>query len=695
MPKVKERRRLESSRLRIKQLEGVREDIDLESFNIKVGGRTVLNLREHITDGNVERTIEGASTITVTVADPEGAILRSRHLGRTSDVKIDGLWFRLVKKTKTGNALSLTWEDREIAILRSYKKIKVVAKNVMTRAQFVRVLIKEVREVPLRLRCPDLGKGQLPPPPPPPGGGGTGGTEQEERDAARRPGFPPDTNKGRERRFADDPIEHRVEVKGRLASKRQLRVISDILETGLGMGARTKVLIVALMVGTQESSFSPSATNGVHVGVFQQDAGSGWPATRNVKKDAQAFFAAAIDLDKDDPSQEYWVLAERVQHSGEGEKYKPWFDEAAHDVDLYGVGTNAGDAANNQSAWQGQSADDKSNWMRGTTEMKNGKQVVKKENSWACIGRLADEIGYRRFMLNGTVYFISEPDLFKSRPRMVLTQDSQGVDWIDFDYDMQKLNATVTITADLHRWDAPPGSVIQLKQMGDVNGKWLVTTISRSIFKSSAKITCKKPRPIIPEQTERSWGGSTTPDPDSGGTPTGSSAQVASRILDYWEKGRYRDDNGQQLAQLKKIARGQKLLSQCGSRVEMDSRVLSFLLWLLDKGIMVGTFALVEDHKCNNGQHPKGQAVDISSLGENLRWYALNTPNPVAKRLAMDVMREARGFGAWDLICNGIGQNDRAIQALQIDNGKTRGGVWETNHIDHMHYSVAPGRREN
>jgi len=689
--RVEKRRKLEASRLRVKQLEGLREDIDLEAFNIKIGGKTVLNLREHITDGEVERTIEGASTVTIMLADQDGAILRSRRLGRTTDVRIDGLWFRLVKVSKTGDGLTLVWEDREIAILRTYKKIRVVAKNIMTRAQFVRVLIREVKEVPLRLRCPDLGKGLKPP-----GGGGTSQQDQNDQDRAAG-GWPPNVNRGRTEGPGSSPDRPPpiVKVQGVLADRAQLRNIAAVLDVGISMSAPLKVLICSIMVGTVESHCrNLPGGDADSKGFFQQRGSQGWPASGNVATDAQAFFAAAIEYNRDNPNAAYWVLCADVQRPRAEfrMRYKDWFEEAANSVEVYGVGATSSDAANQQSSWQGAAADDKSNWMRGTAQMKNGRQVIKKEDSWACLGRLADQIGYRRFMLNGTVYFISEPALFKSRPRMVLNQDSQGVDWIDFDYDLQKRNASITVTAHLHRWDAPPGSVVRIEDMGIVNGKWLVTTIRRSIFKSTASITLKKPRPVIPEPKDATYGASPQ-DPDSGGTQTGSAQQVAGRILEYHENGRYHDDNGLQLAQLQKIARGQKLRNQCGVLVQMDSRVLSFILWLLDNGMMVGTFALVEDHSCNDGQHPNGQAVDISSLGENLRWYPLNTPNENATRLLKDAMRMAREFGAWDLICNGCGRNDPQVQALQIDNGKQRGGRWWSDHTNHFHYSVAPGNR--
>ena len=98
-------------------------------------------------------------------------------------------------------------------------------------------------------------------------------------------------------------------------------------------------------------------------------------------------------------------------------------------------------------------------------------------------------------------------------------------DLIDGDYDENKKSATVTVTIEMSRWTAPPGSVVALKNMGVWNGRWLVNDVTRSLFSRTGTITLKKPMPVLPEPSTsnivststtastQSWTGSTTPDP--------------------------------------------------------------------------------------------------------------------------------------------------------------------------------------
>jgi cell wall-associated NlpC family hydrolase len=114
-------------------------------------------------------------------------------------------------------------------------------------------------------------------------------------------------------------------------------------------------------------------------------------------------------------------------------------------------------------------------------------------------------VNWRAFCVNGVIYFISDEDLFLSKPFMVISEDSDGIDTIDYDFDEGKRRATLNITAHLTRWSAPPGSTITVKDMGTIaDGKWLVDTIERSLFDHIATITAIKPQPVLPEPSSNS-----------------------------------------------------------------------------------------------------------------------------------------------------------------------------------------------
>jgi hypothetical protein len=186
--------------------------------------------------------------------------------------------------------------------------------------------------------------------------------------------------------------------------------------------------------------------------------------------------------------------------------------------------------------------------------------------------------------------------------------------------------------------------------------------------------------------------------------------QAAKNLLSQHSLGNFRDDSGHSVDQLKKTAQGLPVRNQCGHDVYLSARMINAILYLIQNGLKVGTFAICTDHHCNDGQHPKGQACDISSLGGGVEvrrggpgstigtkkysWVSLNhytKEGTVLVKQAMNLLQES-GL-AWDMICNGVGRDDATVQALQMDNGRIRGGHWWTDHTDHIHLGVTTGGR--
>jgi len=115
-----------------------------------VKGRAAYEIRHLITDGDVDRTIQGASTITLRARDRDRSLLRSGYLAKDCDIQIDGLWFRLKSVDKQGDDLPLTFEDREVAVLRTYPKpgaahngFRVWDAHKFSRAQVAEALVRE------------------------------------------------------------------------------------------------------------------------------------------------------------------------------------------------------------------------------------------------------------------------------------------------------------------------------------------------------------------------------------------------------------------------------------------------------------------------------------------------------------------------------------------------------------------------
>ena len=100
-----------------------------------------------IVGGEIERTIEGASTLTLELHDPDQKLLNGKLLmGKEPvDVKFDRFWFRLVRTSKQGTTLTLTFEDREVSLMRLITKPRQAYRDKMTRAEFILSMLLETK----------------------------------------------------------------------------------------------------------------------------------------------------------------------------------------------------------------------------------------------------------------------------------------------------------------------------------------------------------------------------------------------------------------------------------------------------------------------------------------------------------------------------------------------------------------------
>ena len=500
------------------QLEALEHDVDILDFQLEMQNQCGIDLTNTISAATIERTIEGASTLTVIVEDDvDRTIQNSGRLGRHVDVELDGLFFTLVGVKKQARQLTLVFEDQAINVLRYYNTFIQADRSKVTRAEFVLRMIREVKEVPLTWVIPelkviqevsDVQPGQVIVNP--------DGTPMVavKTDKATKADAKKNRNKGITPPAPQDT--HGLTVKSVAMDTEQWDNAVTIINTGVAMKMSTKVIVCSIMTAIDESVLR-NLVGGDRdsVGVFQQRRSMGWPATRNVATDAAAFFNAAQPIDKNNPGISYNDLCQSVQHSGTPYAYGQYYDEAALIVHAYGLDVKSGlvdpkytvSGGNNMQAPD--TIPDYSTgaffFTRGTLSTDSiGETLLTKEDSWTCIKRLADEVNWRAFCVSGVIYFIDDKDLFASKPFMVISEDTDGIDWIDYDYDEGKRKATVTVTAHLSRWSAPPGCTVQCINSGIVNGKWLVQDISRSLYDHIATITMIKPQPVLPEPTTSS-----------------------------------------------------------------------------------------------------------------------------------------------------------------------------------------------
>lgn len=122
------------------------------------------------------------------------------------------------------------------------------------------------------------------------------------------------------------------------------------------------------------------------------------------------------------------------------------------------------------------------------------------ETYWDALLRIAQARGWTRFVRGpNELWYVPEDWLYAQMPTLTLDPLSDACDDIDFQYDTGQAIGELTAYVRASLWTAPAGSVVQVVNCGPANGKWLVTTIYRSLFSEKATITLQKPTPTLPE----------------------------------------------------------------------------------------------------------------------------------------------------------------------------------------------------
>lgn len=467
-------------------------DYTLADLKLDVPGSKLLDVivGDSVTGAEVELTIEGASTVTLTVEDPEGNLLRSdtltrwawgndylderswiRH-GQAVDARLDDLWFRLVRVEPSGTSLTLTFEDRDVAWLRRHKGSRKASRAKATRAEFVKMLVDEVRAGGgITLYCPELH------------------IVQPIAKAADR------LKKSDKRDAAHSGFAKGVELKGKAKlTAGQVHNAERVLDVADSLSAperATLALVVACIVEAPDFT-NPSGGDGSSVGILQltSDHYDGSVSERrDIERVCHDFLTkgfrglgGAIALSRKHPDWSVAEIANGVQGPRAGAAaYSPWVDAARKIV----------------SAYKGGGGSASTYWKR--YEYARGKD----ETSWDAIGRLADEVGWRRFMRRGRLWFISEEDLFAQAPAFVMEQGKEGVDSITGPLDLNARHPVAELTALVRadRWAIWPGQTVQVKGRGPFDGRWLVSSVRRGLLDTSGAVEVQLRKPI-PEKPE-------------------------------------------------------------------------------------------------------------------------------------------------------------------------------------------------
>jgi hypothetical protein len=465
------------------------------------GGGGALNIGGSVTGAELELTIEGASTLTLTVEDPELALLQSKLLtrwtwgtddrdettwvrkGRAVDVRlVDDVWFRLVKVSKAGTTLTLTFEDRIVTYLRRHFGPLKASRADDTRAEFILAMVRRVQAlpVPFLFYCPKL--------------------HTRQPIAKQTQKLATDTKKAKAKKGLDGDG---YTIKGQPATDSQKALMERALDVADSLNAPARATLALLVAIVQESTAQNlSGGDRDSRGPLQvRDSTAGPMGISN--RDPEACFHAfltrgfwgkggAISLARKNPGQPADWVAQQTQGSAYPDAYRPWLDECRKYLSNYQGGGGTPDGETYTAPYEYAQAED--------------------EDAWTAAKRLADEVAWRFFVRQGNLWYISDEDLFRQRAAMTLRERENGVDVMDWDLDIDAADLVASIRVEVRMengWKAWPGEVAIVEGQGPADGRYLVSTVRRDLLDvtNRVEVTLSKPVPAklepAPEEKTR------------------------------------------------------------------------------------------------------------------------------------------------------------------------------------------------
>jgi hypothetical protein len=507
---------------------GLAPTLDLSDLVLNWTDRRVVDLdaRGAITSIEIERTVEGASTLTLVLRDPGGLLFstwakrmrarvadskkaRNRSprevdegwepmlapelIGRAMQVTLDGATFRLVAVAYAhqGEELTLTFEDRIVYLLRRKKGERRASRAKVTRAQFILSLLREVTLIKPPFVCPDLLVRQ--PIDNPDSGGSSQRAAPRSSTAALRAASSSSSALADPSATGGFASGANLTVKGKPASAAQRKRMEGILSEAQRLDCSADVMAACLACATQESVMGEQAgqTGNDDTGLMQQ--GRNWiPAadTMNPGLVTNAFLLSGTPQAKGHGTAPGWL-----KKHGSLKAVPGGFEAAIKAVQVSVGGYAPWEAESKRAvrAWGGSPSAESEAGGGGTYAKSYQFAREADEDSWTAIQRLAEEVGWRCFVVGSAVYYMSEEQLFRRRPRYELTAASDALLDLTYDVDWGKPVSEATLTVALDRWGAPPGAVILLSGFGPPDGRWLITGVRRNWFEPTAEVTIKQP----------------------------------------------------------------------------------------------------------------------------------------------------------------------------------------------------------
>jgi hypothetical protein len=501
--------------------------IDGQTIDAKIAGS--------ITAATLHRRIDGATSLELTIHDPGMDLLRSGALTRPGQpskrqavfkqaawdrfsaarITLDGISFRLAGGTfrydSQTREVTLTFEDELATLMRLQTRAIKVSRGQETRAEFNGRLVQRAlahADVPFTRALADRyfspQAGQRSPIKEPDEEGRTKGFAKgkklkiktadataEQKDNLAAALTEADRLKAGERATLALITAGITESRWRDLSMEQ----SDADSEGvLQVQARTSVGIVPATVVDPRSG-------SVHGAVQQRTIKRGRLDAHDEAEVARIFllkgFAAyqhgAIKYAADHPQAEIWEIAQAMQGSGAGRasngqsNYGPWVEQARDILDAWG---GAGGLHTVREAFEFRAG---------------GRRNGKHNNYWDDSGDSAEEVQWRRLCDRNRVWFLPDEWLFERQPVLRIDGSDgpqglaeQGIISIDTTgFDVGLPTADIIIQCLMPRWGGPPGAVVEVEDLGALDGDWLIASNDQDLRPPTeiATLTLQRPRP--------------------------------------------------------------------------------------------------------------------------------------------------------------------------------------------------------
>jgi hypothetical protein len=277
------------------------------------------------------------------------------------------------------------------------------------------------------------------------------------------------------------------------ANGQQIPNLQLLVSMAKQRGANRAQMAAAMATMIQESTaINMKGGDRDSAGLYQQRPSMGWGSYAQVTTPSYAinkFLTPFLNYCRQGMG--LFEASDKVQGSAFPAAPRQWYDESWANVTQLVSGKDFIDATSLGGGTAGSSTTRVQPY-----EFSRG-NAGQRETSWDCIGRLAEEVAWDRFMRAGALWFVSEAYLKSQPPRFAFTVGARGVTAINFDADSRRNAAEATVTALAKRWSVLPGDVVTVSDEGPGDGLWLVSDTHRTLWDDTTEITLK--RPVAPK----------------------------------------------------------------------------------------------------------------------------------------------------------------------------------------------------